>query len=266
MWWQQFLVGGLAILALMTVLWLVSVAVKDASIVDAFWGPGFGVAALAYLAVSTGWPPRQGLSVALTLIWGLRLGVHIFRRNHGKGEDYRYQQFRQHYGPERYWWVSFFQVFLLQGGLMWIISTPLLAAQLSPAPAGWTVWDGLGALLWGVGFAFETIGDWQLARFKADPANKGQVMTRGLWRYTRHPNYFGDACVWWGLWLIACSAPWGWVTVFAPALMTFMLVRVSGVALLEQNMSRRPGYAAYVARTSAFFPWPPRTDTAPPAG
>lgn len=252
------LAGGLAILLMMTALWLISVRVQDASIVDSFWGPGFGVAALTYFIVGDGWLPRQIFITALALIWGGRLGWHIFRRNHGKGEDYRYQQFRQHYGPERYWWVSFFQVFLLQGILMWIISAPLMMAHIHPQPEAFTWLDVLGGVFWLIGFSFEVIGDWQLAQFKANPANKGQVLQSGLWRYTRHPNYFGDACVWWGLWLIAGNASFGWLTVFAPALMTFLLMRVSGVSLLEQRMMQRPGYADYVARTSAFFPWPPK--------
>jgi steroid 5-alpha reductase family enzyme len=257
-WLQLYLFGGLAILSLMMALWLVSVTLQDASIVDIFWGPGFGVAALTYFTLSEGWEGRKLLMLALTLIWGLRLGLHLYRRNHGKGEDYRYRQFRQHYGPQRYWWVSFFQVFLLQGALMWVISAPLLAAQFSRAPNTLTLLDALGTLVWLIGFGFETIGDWQLAQFKANPANRGRVLNTGLWRYTRHPNYFGDACVWWGLWLIACSVPWGWLTAFAPALMTFLLVRVSGVALLEKNLGQRPGYREYVESTSAFVPWPPK--------
>ncbi len=257
-WLQLFLLGGLAILLMMTALWLVSVAATDASLVDIFWGPGFGLAALTYFALSEGWAGRKLLSLALTLVWGLRLGLHLYRRNRGKGEDDRYRRFRQHYGPERYGWVSFFQVFLLQGALMWLISAPLLVAQLSPTPSAFTLFDALGSLMWLIGFAFETIGDWQLAQFKANPANYGKVLKAGLWRYTRHPNCFGDACIWWGLWLIACSSPWGWITVFAPALMTFLLVRVSGVALLEQNLAQRPGYREYIESTSTFFPWPPK--------
>ncbi|MBL8057276.1 MAG: DUF1295 domain-containing protein [Anaerolineales bacterium] len=255
--WQIYLAGGAAILVLMTALWLASLRLKDASIVDAFWGPGFGLAALVYAALGAGWGPRRLLVTALVLLWGLRLGLHIYRRNHGRGEDYRYRAWRRQYGPA-YWWVSFFQVFLLQGVLMWLISAPLSVALAAPAPAAVTVWDGLGLGVWLIGFVFESAGDAQLARFKADPANKGRVMDQGLWRYTRHPNYFGDACVWWGHGLIAVSAPWGWAALFAPALMTFLLMRVSGAALLEQNLSQRPGYREYIARTSGFFPWPPK--------
>lgn len=257
-----WLVGAAVVWVAVTALWLVSVRVKDVSIIDSFWGPGFGLAATAYAVVGGGDPGRVLLVLALTWIWGLRLGLHILRRNHGRGEDPRYQAFRQTYGPERYWWFSYFQVFLLQGALVVLISAPLVFAVTQPAPLG--LFDIVGALVWAIGFAFEAIGDGQLARFKADPANRGQVMDRGLWRYTRHPNYFGNACLWWGLWLIACSTPWGWATMPAPILMTFLLLRVSGVALLEQTMKTRPGYAEYAARTSAFIPWPPRIDASRP--
>lgn len=257
-WWHAFLYGGLAILVLMTALWVVSVLVRDVSIVDSVWGPLFGVAALVYFTAGHGWEPRKLLVLALVLIWGVRLGIHIFRRNHGKPEDFRYQEFRRNYGPG-YWWISFFQVFLLQGGLAWLISAPILAAMWIGGRADWTIVDGLGFGVWATGMFFETVGDWQLAEFKSDPANKGRLMTTGLWSWTRHPNYFGDACVWWGVWLIGCSAPWGWATVFSPALMTFLLLRVSGVAMLERTMSKRPGFPEYAARTSEFFPLPPRS-------
>lgn len=257
-WFSIYLTTFGIIMLYMTLLWLESVRQKNASIVDAFWGAGFVLAGWAYFAQTPeGFLPRKWLLMALVTVWGLRLSFYIFRRNHGKPEDFRYQEFRRRYGPERYWWISFFQVFLLQGGLLWIISAPLLSAQISPEPAALGLLDGLGAVVWAVGLFFEAVGDWQLAQFKANPANKGQVMNQGLWRYTRHPNYFGDACVWWGLWLIALGAG-GWWTFFGPLLMTFFLVRVSGAALLEKTMSQRPGYAEYIARTSAFFPWPPK--------
>lgn len=204
-----FLTGGLAIWLLMTGLWLISVARRDASIVDSFWGPGFALAAGVYAVYGGGDPGRSLLALVLVTIWAFRLGLYIYVRNHGHGEDRRYQAFRQQYGPERYWWVSYFQVFLLQGLLMWLISAPTLVATSLPGPAAVTVVDGIGMLLWLIGFGFEAIGDWQLARFKADPANRGKVMDRGLWRYTRHPNYFGNACLWWGLFVIALAVPWG---------------------------------------------------------
>jgi steroid 5-alpha reductase family enzyme len=203
-----------------------------------------------------GFPLRKWLIGALVTIWGLRLSFHILRRNWGKPEDFRYQVWRKEAGS-RWWWLSFFRVFLLQGILMWIISAPLLAAQRGAKPAYIILFDVLGVIVWGIGFFFEAVGDLQLARFKADPANKGKVMDRGVWRFTRHPNYFGDAAQWWGFSLIALAAGGAW-TVFSPILMTLLLLRVSGVALLEKTLETRPGYQEYAQRTSAFVPWFPR--------
>ncbi len=253
-----FLMAGLVILALMTALWLVSLRLKNASIVDIFWGTGFVVAAWFYFALTPdGFAGRKILLAALATIWGLRLSIYIFWRNHGKPEDFRYQKWRREEGGS-WWWKSYPRVFLLQGFLMWVISLPLLAAQISPMPARFTILDGLGVLVWLVGFYFEAAGDLQLARFKADPANSGRVMDRGVWRFTRHPNYFGDAAQWWGFWLLAAAAQGGWWTFISPLLMTFFLLRVSGVALLEKTLNTRPGYEEYVRRTSAFIPWFPR--------
>ena len=251
-----YLLGLAAALGLMTLLWLVSLARRDASIVDIFWGAGFVVLGWLYFAwTPDGFGPRKLLIAILVTIWGLRLALYIFSRNRGKGEDFRYVAMRQAAGP-RWWWQSYFQVFVLQGLLMWLISAPLLAAQSGMA-APLTILDGLGVVVWAIGFYFEAAGDWQLARFKADRANKGKVMDRGVWRYTRHPNYFGDAAQWWGFFLIALAAG-GWMTVLSPILMTFLLVRVSGKALLEKSLDGRPGYRAYVERTSGFIPWFPR--------
>jgi steroid 5-alpha reductase family enzyme len=186
----------------------------------------------------------------------VRLAGYLARRNIGKGEDPRYVAMRRHYGAS--WPLrSLVQVFVLQGVLMWLISLPVQAAERSSGggPLGWS--DALGAALTLTGVAFEATGDAQLARFKADPANRGKVMDRGLWRYTRHPNYFGDFLVWWGLYALAVASGNAW-TVLSPALMSFLLLRVSGVTLLEKSMRARPGYDDYVRRTSAFFPWPPR--------
>lgn len=247
-----------AVVAYMTVIWLVSVRLRNASIVDIFWGPGFLLVALAYLAFADGYDVRRVLVTALVAAWGLRLGTHIFLRNRGHEEDFRYVRWRKAAGPS-FWWQSYFRVFLLQGVLLWVISAPLLAAQANTQPDHIIVTDVAGVIIWAVGLFFEAVGDWQLTRFKADPANKGKVMDRGLWALTRHPNYFGDATAWWGLYVIAAGTALGFVTIFAPALMTFMLLRVSGVALLEKGMEkRRPGYAEYIQGTSAFLPWFPR--------
>jgi steroid 5-alpha reductase family enzyme len=244
--------------AAMAILWLVSLARRDASIVDIYWGPGFAlIGAVACAVGSGGQPARRALSLGLVALWGLRLGSYLFWRNRGSGEDYRYAAMRRRHG-ERFGLVSLGTVFGLQGALAWIVSLPVQVVHVSDGgPLG--AFDAAGALLFAIGFAFEAIGDWQLARFKADPAHAGLVMDRGLWRYTRHPNYFGDAVVWWGLFAIALATPAGLWTLPSPLLMSFLLLRVSGVPLLERGLrKRRPGYADYVARTSAFFPLPPR--------
>jgi steroid 5-alpha reductase family enzyme len=253
-----FGIGALVVLACMIVLWIISLLLKDSSIVDIFWGLGFVILAVTYFILTDGFFARKVLITALAAIWGLRLSIHIFLRNKGKGEDYRYQEMRANSGP-KWWWWSFFQVFMFQGVLMLIISTPLLAAQFSPTPARLTVLDGLGAVVWVIGFIFEAGGDWQLARFKRDPENKGKVLRTGLWAYTRHPNYFGDATQWWGYFLIALAARGGFWTIFSPILMTVLLLRVSGVALLERSLAEtKPQYRDYIESTSAFFPLPPR--------
>jgi steroid 5-alpha reductase family enzyme len=246
-------------------LWIASLRLRDASIVDVYWGPGFAAIATVAFVVSGGDHPRRWLVLVLAAIWGLRLGAYLLWRNVGKGEDYRYQAMRRHHG-DRFAWVSAFTVFGLQGVLQWIVALPLQLTQAAPGAEvlGWL--DAAGVTLFGVGMFFEGVGDAQLARFKADPENRGRVMDRGLWRYTRHPNYFGDFCVWWGIGVISLAGPYGWVSLVGPALMSFLLLRVSGVAMLERTIGeRRPGYAEYARRTNAFFPGPPRRvrDTSP---
>lgn len=258
------LIAGLALFAYVSLIWLASLVLRDASIIDIFWGLGFVLVGWLYFALSDGYAPRQWLLMSLVSIWGLRLSGYLLWRNWGQGEDFRYRQWRAAAGRQ-FWWRSYFKVFLLQGFFIWIISLPLLAAQIAPAPAGLTLLDGAGVLLWLVGFYFEAVGDWQLARFKANPANRGQVLSQGVWRYTRHPNYFGDACQWWGFYLIALAAG-GWWSLFSPLLMTLLLRRVSGVTLLERSLkTTRPGYEAYIATTNAFFPGRPRKQSPPPA-
>lgn len=245
--------------ACMVSLWLLSLPLRNASIVDVFWGLGFVILAFVFLAAADGYMGRKLLVTALVAIWGLRLSLHIARRNRGHGEDYRYVEFRRRAGP-KFWWFSLLQVFLLQGVLMWLIAMPVLAAQHYRSPDGLTIVDFAGALVWAVGFFFESVGDLQLERFKADPANEGKVMRAGLWRYTRHPNYFGDATVWWGLFIVAAATGDGLWTAFSPIIMTTLLLRVSGVALLERRQRKaKPEYADYVASTSAFLPWFPRS-------
>lgn len=255
---EIWIAAGAIILGLMTALWLISLILRDASIVDSFWGMGFVVATGFYFTQTPDRAdPRRWLIVALVTLWGLRLSIHIFRRNWSRGEDPRYAKWRAEAG-QAWWWRSFFKVFLLQGILIWVISVPPLAAQVGAGSARLTVLDGLGILLWAVGFFFEAIGDAQLARFKADPANQGQVLSRGVWRYSRHPNDFGEAAMWWGYYLLAAAAG-GWWTVFSPILMTFLLLRVSGVSLLERDLKEaKPQFREYIETTRAFVPWFPK--------
>ncbi len=258
--WTAILLNSLLVtIGTMTGLWLLSLARRDASVVDPFWGMGFIIVTWFTLAST---PPaqsveRSGLLAALTTIWGLRLSLYLLWRNWGQGEDRRYRAMREHHGS-RFWWVSLLTVFLLQGVILWIVSLPIQAVMLNPEsqPIGWL--DFVGAALWSVGLFFEAVGDLQMSRFQADPNNMGLVMDRGLWRLTRHPNYFGDFCIWWGLYLVASAGGAAW-TIFSPLLMSCLLLKVSGVTLLEKTIThRRPGYAAYQARTSEFIPWLPR--------
>jgi steroid 5-alpha reductase family enzyme len=255
---NAWLIAGLTVAVFVTILWFVSLALRDSSIVDSFWGLGFVAIAAGVTAAGQAVPPsRAWLLGGLVAIWGLRLSHHIFWRNKGKGEDYRYRKWRDAAGAA-WWWRSYFKVFLLQGVIMWLVAAPVVAVlgARSQPPLGWA--DAVGTVVWAVGFFFEAAGDWQLARFKSDPANRGRLFTAGVWRYTRHPNYFGDASVWWGHFLLA-AASGAWWTVFSPLLMTFLLVRVSGVSMLEPALrSSKPGYGEYIETTSAFVPRPPR--------
>ena len=247
-----------ALACCLTGLWALSVRLKNSSIVDIFWGAGFVVVAWVTFAFSEGLLQRRLLLTGLTTLWGLRLSVYLAIRNRGHGEDPRYTAMRNRQGPS-WWWKSLFIVFALQGVLLFIVSLPVQVAQHAErSPLG--MFDVIGAVLAITGVLFESAGDWQLARFKSMPQNKGQIMARGLWRYTRHPNYFGDFLVWWGLFVIACATGTAWWTIAGPVVMSILLMRVSGVTLLEKTMSKRPGYAQYAARTSAFFPRPPKRE------
>jgi len=250
--------AAIAIAVLMVVTWAVSVVVRNASIVDIVWGFGFVVVAWAVRWRVDGNDARQWLLVAMTTIWGLRLASYLWWRNHGKGEDFRYRAMRKRRG-DRFWLISLVTVFAVQGLLMWVVSLPVQLGQVARTP-GLGVVAIIGLAVWAIGLFFEAVGDWQLARFKANAANAGAVMDRGLWRYTRHPNYFGDACVWWGIGLVAAESGVGTWGLIGSLLMTVLVRRVSGVTLLEKSLvKRRPGYADYVRRTSAFVPRPPRS-------
>ncbi len=239
----------LALLLPMTALWLYSLRARDVSIVDIAWGPAFLVVTAAAASQDAG--PRAALLLGMVGLWALRLGGYLYLRNHGRPEDSRYAAMRARIPG--FAWKSLIIVFWFQAALVLLVSVPVRWGVGSRDPVG--VLTLIGVALWGVGLVFETVGDLQLARFKADPGNAGKVMDQGLWRYTRHPNYFGDFCVWWGLWLASGQ----WWAFFGPLVMSWLLLRVSGVTLLERTIvDRRPGYRDYIARTSAFFPRPPR--------
>ncbi|MFM8795140.1 MAG: DUF1295 domain-containing protein [Acidimicrobiales bacterium] len=251
------LASALAIVTVMLTTWVISVMIKNASIVDIVWGLGFVVVAWTVRFAVDGDDARQNLLTLLVTLWGLRLALYLGRRNIGHGEDFRYVLMRRKHGA-RFPLVSLYTVFAFQGALMWVVSLPV---QLGQADDGVPVGPlaVTGVLIWVVGFLFETVGDAQLARFKKDPANAGKVMDRGLWSLTRHPNYFGDAVQWWGIGIVAAEAGTAAIGLVGPVVMTFLLTRVSGVPMLEHSMAkRRPGYEDYVRRTSAFFPRPPR--------
>ena len=248
-----FGIGLVAAIVAFSLLWLLSLALRDSSIVDIFWGVGFVLVGWVYY-MSSGTESAAGLLVCvLTTIWGLRLATHIGLRNAGKGEDFRYQQWRRQSGRS-FWWVSFFKIFMLQALVLWVVSSPLLVAQFG-APEGWRkVSLAVGFAAWVVGFGFEAVADWQLMRFRADSANRGRVLDSGLWSLSRHPNYFGEAVLWWGIGLIAWSVG-GALALLGPLFLTFTLLRVSGVALLDRELvDRRPGYDAYIKSTPAFLP------------
>ncbi len=260
---EVMILAAVTIIVLMLATWALSLVKRNASIVDIVWGAGFVLVALVVRAAHDGGnEQRRSLLVAMTTMWGVRLALHLSRRNAGHPEDFRYAAMRRKHG-ERFGLVSLYTVFALQGALMWVVSLPVQLGQIDATPdIGALAYAGLAA--WIVGFFFETIGDAQLIKFRADPANAGKVLDSGLWRYTRHPNYFGDACVWWGIGLVAAETSHGRYGLIGPVVMTVLLRRVSGVTLLEKSLvKRRPGYADYVARTSPFLPRPPKKLSTP---
>jgi steroid 5-alpha reductase family enzyme len=245
------------ILSMVSILWIISVALKNVSIVDLFWGAGFVVINTFYF-FNTDTTPAKIVLLVLVAIWGLRLSIYLAWRNIGKGEDFRYREFRRQYGEKNYWWISFFQTFLLQGVLMWVISLPLLGINLNSSSPNLEVLDFVGIFVWLIGFVFEAGGDFQLARFRKDTNNKGKVLDTGFWNYTRHPNYFGDSAVWWGYGLLCVSTGSYWY-VTGSVLMTLLIIKVSGVALLEKSLKEaKPQYHDYIRKTSSFIPWFPK--------
>jgi steroid 5-alpha reductase family enzyme len=252
-------ISACAVLGLMLATYAAGTLLGRHNVADIAWGGGFALVALVSLATSGGHgrDERRALLAAATVIWGLRLAWYIFRRSRGAGEDPRYAALLGRAKGSRAW-SALRVVYLPQGALVWLISLPVQAGMFAARPL--VPLQAAGVLAWLCGLFFEAVGDWQLERFKADPANRGKVMDRGLWAWTRHPNYFGDSCVWTGLWILALGSPLGLITVFSPVLMTVLLLRFSGKALLEKRMLRSKGaaYAAYLESTSGFFPLPPR--------
>ena len=279
--------SAIVVFGALTLLWAISVATKDASLVDIFWGFGFLIVGAICLYLLKAPSHYQWVLAALPIIWGARLTLYLAKRNLGHGEDKRYTAMRarsERKGMSEMAWRlrSLFTIYFGQGLLIVIVSAPVWVAMATSSGLGVfgeiantatgveykTVQLGilgcLGAAIWLIGFLFEAIGDAQLAAFikknkdYAGPIENKPVMDKGLWKYTRHPNYFGNACMWWGIWLVACQAPWGWITIFAPLIMTFLLTRVSGRDLLEREMKKRKNYVTYIEKTSGFFPMPPK--------
>ena len=247
----------IAVVTLYASLWfLVALGLRRNDVADVAWGGGFIILALVGQFAAAAVSNRGILVLALLTIWGLRLSLHIGLRNQGKPEDPRYRKWREEWGAHATV-RAYFQLFLLQGLLIVVILIPVTYI-LAHRSSGLTWLDALGAVVWLVGFVFEAVGDLQLARFKKDPGNRGRVITSGLWKYTRHPNYFGEVTLWWGVWLIACSAPGGWKTVFGPATITALILLVSGIPLLEKKYEGNLEFKEYQRRTSAFFPLPPK--------
>jgi steroid 5-alpha reductase family enzyme len=254
-YFQLYVFSGELIIGMMTALWILSLLLKNSSIVDIFWGTGFVIINLAAYCFSKH-SALQTLTTILVTLWGSRLSIHVFLRNHGKPEDFRYAQWRKDQGSQ-WWWISFFKVFLLQGALMWIIAAPLIAVQTNNSVPSFVPLQVIGIVIWFIGFFFEAVGDYQLALFKSDSQHQGKLLTGGLWRYSRHPNYFGDTMQWWGFYTLAAASGYWW-TIFSPVIMTLLLLRVSGVTLLEKTMKTRPGYEEYIRTTNAFIPWIPK--------
>ncbi len=253
---QVISLAALGIFLYMSAIFLIALARKNNGVVDIAWGPGFIlVSSVVFILCGRG-GARQWLALALVLAWGGRLALHIYRRNRGHEEDFRYAAWRRQWG--KYFVLrSFFQIFMLQGLLLLLVVAPvLLIVGQEQAPLN--LLDGLGVVAWLTGFLFETVGDRQLAEFIKDPAHRGQLMTGGLWSYTRHPNYFGEAALWWGMGFLALSAPHGWLGLIGPLVITFLLLFVSGVPLLEKKYAGRPDWEEYKKRTPKFVPWFPR--------
>ncbi len=249
--WESYLLSLLPMLGFGLAGWVISVWRHNVTLVDSMWSLFFLLAGSFYFYQTEVISDRTILVFALLAVWALRLSIYLTLRNSGKAEDHRYQTIRSNNQPG-FWWKSFYIIFVFQAILAWLISLPL--AFIMPSTAELGLLDTAAILLWAIGFFWESVADWQLSRFKADPNNKGKVMKQGLWKLSRHPNYFGEFCIWWSFYLFACAAG-GWWSLISPLLMTFLLLKFSGVVLLEKDIAqRRPEYIEYIKSTPAFFP------------
>lgn len=252
-----FLLTAFLLLCLMTLVFLLALKLQDNSIVDVVYGLGFVLIGWSGWIAYGSHETRQLLLLAMVSLWGLRLAGHVaLRKQNEDGEDPRYRQWRESWG-KTFVWRSYLQIYLLQGTVIYLVALPLLLViQNAGGPLGWL--DLLGVSIWLVGFAFEAIGDWQLLQFKRDPGNRGRIMQYGLWRFTRHPNYFGEATLWWGIYLVALAAPLGWLALISPLLIAFLLLKVSGIPMLEERYAGNREFEKYKQQTNAFFPWFPK--------
>jgi len=251
-----FILSTSLLFVFMTTIFVFALWLKDNSIVDVAYGVAFVIIGWVGFIILGNGHMRQWLLVILVTIWGVRLAGHIFLKKQGKGEDFRYRQWREEWG-DTFVWRSFLQVFMLQGAVIFLVALPIQLVINAPGePLGHL--DRIGLLIWLFGFGFEAIGDWQLLQFKKDPENKGKIIQHGLWRYSRHPNYFGEAVLWWGIFLIALKAQYGILAIISPILIDFLLLKVSGIPMLEAKYEGNPDFESYKARTNAFFPWFPK--------
>lgn len=246
----------LALFGFMTIAFIVGTIKKNNGLVDGFYGLGYVVLIVTAFILNSSFEPRQIVATLLVVIWGIRLATYVFQRNIGKPEDYRYQEMRERW-EDNVILKSFLRIYMFQGIIIMIVASPVFYTNVVDNPAlQWSDFVGIG--LWTFGFYFEAVGDYQLKQFKEDPANKGKVLDQGLWKYTQHPNYFGEVTQWWGLYIIATAVPFGFITIFGPITITYLIIKVSGIKLLEKHFDGHDKYAEYKKKTSVFIPWFPK--------
>ncbi|MEI5908482.1 DUF1295 domain-containing protein [Bacillus spongiae] len=256
----SLLVALICVVIYMTLFWVVAQLKKDLSIVDIAWGGGFVVIAIVLLFFTKEYTSRQMIVTSLVCIWGFRLSIYLYLRNKNTGEDYRYKNMRKRWIEQgkSVALTSYIRVYMSQGVAMLLLSFPIVAVNAWDTGSSLGLWDYIGVMVWTLGFLFEVVADKQLSNFKKDPRNKGKIITSGVWKYSRHPNYFGESVLWWGVFLIVSSVTFGWTTIIAPVALTFLLVKVTGVPPLERKYMQKPEFREYAKRTSMFIPWFPK--------